>query len=69
MPEQIKNKFDVITLQKVGKGVLIAGAGAILTFLAEAIPGIDFGSWTPAVVAFSSILINTIREYLKGKSL
>ena len=57
-------KIDIEGLKKVGKGALIAGAGAILTALAEGIPGIDFGQYTGFAVAFSSILINLGRKYL-----
>jgi len=66
MPEQVKNAFDKITLQKMGKGLLIAIAGAILTFAEEFIPGIDFGAYTAIAVAFNSAIVNSVREFLKG---
>ena len=57
-------KIDTEGLKKVGRGALIAGAGAILTYLASTIPGVNFGQWTPAVVAGASVLINYLRKLL-----
>lgn len=51
--------------KKIGKGLLIAMAGAGLTYLAQLIPGLDFGIYTPLAVATFSALINAGREYLK----
>lgn len=51
-------------LAKVGKGALIAGAGAILFYLFDALPQINFGNqWTPIIVAFLSILGNLFRKW------
>lgn len=55
-------KKDAIS---IGKGALIAIAGALLTYLAELIPKFDFGEYTPFVVAIAAILINAIRLFLK----
>lgn len=52
--------------KKIGRGLLIAVGGAVLTYLAEQIPNVDFGTYTPLVVAGFSALINAGREYLKG---
>ena len=57
-------KIDLKGLKKVGKGALIAGAGAVLTYLMSAIPGIDFGAYTPLVVGVSSVLINFLRKLI-----
>lgn len=51
--------------KKIGKGLLIALGGAGLTFLADQIPGLDFGQYTVFVAAGLSALINAGREYLK----
>jgi len=65
MVEQSKkyelNKED---MTKVGKGALIAGAGAILVYLAEVIPGIDFGVYTPIAVAIFGIGANLVRKWI-----
>ena len=58
-------KIDLVGLKKVGIGALIAGGGAILTYLATAIPGVDFGIWTPVAVGLASIVINFLRKLLQ----
>jgi hypothetical protein len=64
---QTAYKLDKVTLCKIGKGALIAMGGVLCTYLLEVIPGIDFGSLTPAIVGISSIVINAIREWIKGQ--
>ena len=56
--------IDGIGWKKIGKGLLIAIGGAALTYVAEVIPGINFGVWTPVAVAVSAALINTGRKFL-----
>jgi len=51
--------------KKILKGFLIAIGGAALTFVAELIPGVNFGEWTPAVVALSACLVNLGRKLLE----
>jgi len=55
IPEDVKS---ILT------GALLAGAGALLTFLAENLTSLDFGDWTPMVVAIVSVLINAARKYI-----
>jgi len=57
-------KIDLVGLKKVGIGALIAGGGAILTYLAEVIPTVEFGVWTPVAVAGFSVIINYLRKLL-----
>jgi len=47
---------------KVIRGTAIAGGGAILTYLGSHLADIDFGIYTPAIVASLSILINYLRQ-------
>jgi hypothetical protein len=47
---------------KVAKGAAIAAAGAGLTYLLNAVPGVDLGVWTPVVVAVLSTLVNAVRK-------
>lgn len=47
---------------KIGKGLLIAMAGAGLTYLAQL--QFDFGSWTPVAVAIASAIVNWGRVYI-----
>ena len=58
------NKKD---LKKIGKGVLIALGGALLTYATDIIPLVEWGEWKPVIVAFSSILINAGWKLLKSK--
>jgi len=48
--------------KKVGIGACVAGAGAVLTYLAEWATGMSFGTWTPIVVGGLSILANAVRK-------
>jgi hypothetical protein len=64
-PKYKLNKEDGL---KILTGLGIAVGGAVLTYLAELIPDVDFGSMTPVVVALSSVLINAGRKWLKNNS-
>ena len=67
MEEQIRNKFDKESLIKIGKGCLIAGGGAMIIYILEAVIGMDFGSYTPVVVAMAGVLLNSVKEWRKGE--
>lgn len=58
--------FDRETVVKIGKGALIAGGGALAVYILQSLAGMDFGEATPLVVAVCGILINSVREYVKG---
>jgi hypothetical protein len=55
IPEDVKS---ILT------GAGIAGAGAFLTFLAESLGKLNFGEWTPFVVAFLSIVVNAAKKWI-----
>jgi len=44
------------------KGTLVAAVGAGLTYLAQTVGGLDFGTATPAVVAVLSVAVNYLRK-------
>lgn len=46
----------------VGKGALLAAAGAAGAYLYHAATSTDFGSWTPVIVAAASVLANAARK-------
>lgn len=50
--------------KKILKGLIVAVGGAVLTYVAQLVGQIDFGNWTPVVVAFSGVLVNTGRKLL-----
>lgn len=54
------NKKDLI---KVGEGALIAMSGAGLTYLSSVVGQMDFGEWTPLVVATFSVLMNLFKKF------
>lgn len=58
------NKEDSL---KILKGAGIALAGALLTYLAEILPKVDFGNYTLIVAPIISILINAGLKFFKGK--
>ena len=68
MAESKKYSLNKGDLGKVGRGALIAVGGAGLTFVAATYGDIDFGVYTPFVVAFLGVLINVARKYLAGLS-
>ena len=58
------NKEDGL---KILKGAGIAMGGALLTFLLEVLPKVDFGEYTLIVVPILSILINSGLKFVAGK--
>lgn len=56
--------FGEYEFKKFAKGLGIAFAGAFATYLAEYIPGVDFGTWTPLVVMANSALVNAIQLWV-----
>lgn len=53
--------------QKVFKGLLIALAGASLTYAADQIPNLNFGDYTLLVAAVLSAAVNAGRQWLISK--
>ncbi len=62
---QEKNAFDSVTIKKILIGALIAGGGAVLTYVAQL--ELNFGVYTPIATAVLAILINMIKEYKQGE--
>lgn len=68
---QIKNSFDSVTLEKIGKSALLLLAGTFLAFVSDNLvqlltaTGMTKDQLGFAIVLFT-LLINTAREYLKG---
>ena len=50
--------------KKIGTGLLVALAGAVLTYGTEWLSGADFGASTPIVVAAWSVLANIVRKWI-----
>lgn len=58
--------FKGIDWAKVGRGALVAVAGALLTYGTTFVTGTDFGSYTPIVVAAWSVVVNVGRKYIEA---
>lgn len=54
-------------LKSIGRGALIAVAGALLTYLSAVVSNTDFGFYTPLVVAFFGIVANILKKSLDGE--
>ena len=67
MNTQVKNSFDYQTLQKIGRGAVIAGGSAMAIYFLQWITTVDLGVYTPMAVAIAGIIINAIKEYTKGE--
>ena len=62
----MSQKFQLNTdeLMKIARGAGIAGLGAVLTYLTDAIPTVELGVYAPLVMAAWSIIVNAARKYL-----
>lgn len=54
-------KQDMI---KIGKGALVAGGGAFAYYVLQGLTQVDYGEFTPIVVAVLAVLINAVRKYI-----
>jgi len=64
----MKLKINKENLKKVGKGALIAGAGAAITIVSDSALAFDYGEWSVVVATVLSILINLGRKVLAKES-
>lgn len=64
MSNSPKYSLNSTDLGKIGKGAVVVMLGAILTYLSSIIPNIDFGVWTPVVVAGWTVVVDILRRYL-----
>lgn len=64
MSNSPKYSLNSNDLGKIGKGAVVVMLGAILTYLSSIIPNIDFGVWTPVVVAGWTVVVDILRRYL-----
>lgn len=65
---ETSQKFSLNSLdwKKIGKWALIAIAGALFTYVESIITTIDFGTYTPIVMAINSVLVNVVAKWLAG---
>jgi len=63
-----KYSLNIADGKRILLGLGIAVAGAVLTYLTDLIPYVDFGAYTPIVVAVWSVIANTVRKFIKDYS-
>lgn len=54
-------------LRSAGRGLVIALLGALATYLADTVPGIDFGQYTLLVGAVNAFIVNLIRKFVSER--
>lgn len=66
MENQIAKQFDAVTIQKIIKGALIASTGAGVLYILNWAKDLDLGAFTPLLVAIVPIVVNGIKEWMRG---
>jgi len=54
-------EFGSPEFKSLVKGLGVALAGALIVWIPTMSDGLDFGVWTPFIVALSSVLVNFLR--------
>ena len=62
-----KYSLNLEDLKRIGVGAGVAIAGAAIVYFADIIGQVDFGVWTPVVVAAASIIVNAARKFIEGE--
>lgn len=63
-----KKKVKILAITKedwikIAKGLGIAVAGAAMTYVEQLLPMLEFGEYTPIVMAVNCVIVNIIRKY------
>jgi len=63
-----KKKVKILAMAKedwikIAKGLGIAVAGAAMTYVEQLLPMLEFGEYTPIVMAVNCVIVNIIRKY------
>jgi hypothetical protein len=62
-----KYTLNQADFEAIGRGLLIALAGAALTYLIDVFPQVDFGQYQVVAAVVFAVLVNVARKYLAGK--
>lgn len=65
--KNMKGKFTSNNWKKIGKGLLIAMAGAGLTYITDTLPNVELGVFQPLVMAGWSVVVNAVRKFLQNE--
>ena len=63
-PKYKLNKKDGL---KIAKGAGLAAGGAVVVFLVEILPNVDFGELTYMIIPIVSIILNSALKFVKNK--
>lgn len=66
MADSKKYQLNSADGKRILLGAFVACGGALLTYVATLIPNVDFGAYTPLVVALAGVLVNSGRKFLKN---
>lgn len=61
LPEKTQSKW-----QSLLENALMVAAAASLTYVTEHLSSMDFGTWTPWIVAGSSMILNFVKKLVEG---
>jgi len=60
--------FKGVNWVKIGRGALVASAGALLTYIATIIPTLDIpASYLPFITAILGVLVNVVRKWASSE--
>lgn len=63
-----KYKLNAEDGKRIAKGACVALVGAALVYVLNIIPQIDFGTWTPIVVAGAAVIANVVRVWISDNT-
>ena len=66
MTESPRFRLNDNDVKKIGTGLVLAIAGAVITFFVENTANMNLGEYAPFVAAIASVVLNIIRKYVKG---
>lgn len=62
-------QFSRADAYRIGRGGLVAIAGALAVFIPQAVGEISWGIWAPFAGAVASILVNSLRIWIADNTL
>lgn len=66
MPESNSPRFSLNSVDwaAIGRGALVALAGAAIVAITQFTDTVDFGQWAPIVSAAAAVLVNALRKFV-----
>lgn len=69
MNSSTKFSLNNVDWKKIAVGAGVAITGALLTYISQTLTTVDFGQYTPIVVAFWSVVANIVRKWMSDYTL